>query len=279
MRTMDNFLVVYTAKADGVDQAAVKKAALDQYTGYYVRHINETDDEFEVHLAKLADKKSSRKRQAAPPPEFLKNKKDDAPSDDEDSESPDEEADEDSGKKPDDDAESKGDDTDKTKGNPADAVKKVIDQLTSLFTELGGHIDDLQKAHDDKDQKLNEIKDVATPDGTADMPDVPPMADVPNPAEIGPTPGKTPGAPPMPPRKPPVPTGRVPGRGLPTSFTRTQIVDHPIKDDDGEYSVADVEAAVKADERFAKYVVDEVKKDSENNVWKAKLVLAEEPTE
>ena len=273
---MDTFLVVYTAKADGVDQAAVKKAALEQYEGYYVRLIEEKDEEFEVHLAKLADRVSSRKREAAPPP-F--EKKDDAADDpEEDAESPEEEAAEDDGEKPDDDADSK-DKGDKPKGDkgkdPAKEVERIINDLTGLFTELGGQVSDLKALHDEKDQKLKDITDVAAPDGAAKMDEVPPMADVPDAAEVGPTPGGPPtGAPPIP-GKPPVPSGKSPigPRGLPTSFTRTQIVDHPIKDDDGEYSVADVEAAVKADERFANYIVEEVKRDSENNVFKAKLVL------
>lgn len=272
---MSKFKVITTEKLEGQTKTLVRQAAAKQNPGYRVASvgINEDGTEWEVRLDELQpDKVSSRTRQSAPPPDFLKEKddsKDDAPDDDEDSadeaDKSDAEGDSDDG-----DADTEGGEDapkgDKKKdSDPVAEIERIMGELNSLLTDLGGHAQKLKEKAD----KVDEIHDLAAPD-VEKAPPVPPVDDM---ASVGPTPG---GGPPMPPRKPPVPTGKAPVRpvGVPTfSKRQTHVVEHPIKDDDGEYQLSDFLAAISSDPRFVDYDLQEVKKLEENNVYVASLKL------
>lgn len=277
---MSKLLLLTTKKEDGQTKASVRKAAASAYPSYRVASIVDKGEEWEVRIEELAtDKVSARSRQAAPPPDFLKEKDDseDAPADDDDTESPEEEAKEDSGEEPDDDAESKDGEKpkDDSKGkdkDPVKAIETIMGELNKLLTDLGGHAQTLK----DKADKVDEVHELTKgPDTNVDdMGEVPPVPPIDEAADIGPTPG----AGVVPPHRPPVPTGKAPGRpvGVPT-FTKkkTKIVEHPIKDDDGEYSLADFLAAIATDPQCEGYTVAEVKTLKEANVYAGKLELAE----
>lgn len=284
---MSKFLLLTAKKEDGQTKANVRMAAATAYLGYRVKSVVDKGENWELRLEQLVtDKKSSRTRQAAPPPDFLKEKGDsesDAPDDEEASESPEEEAKEDSGEEPDDDAESK--DGDKSKGDskpkdddPVKAIENIMGELNKLLTDLGGHAQKLKEKAD----KVDEVHELTKgPDMVDDMGEVPPVPPVDG-AEGAEDVGPTPGAGVVPPRRPPVPTGKAarppmrPPAGVPT-FTKkkTKIVEHPIKDNDGEYSIADFLAAIAADPQCEGYSVAEVKTLKEANVYAGKLELAE----
>ena len=263
-----------TAKLAGQTKAQVRQAAAKQNPGYRVVSVEAKEDEWEVRLAKTSDRVSTQTRQAAPPP-FVKDEEkddagddDDAPADDEGAEDDEAKGDTDDG---DSDTEDKGEKGDSKKKDPVAQIQSVISELKGLLDQLEGHAGDLK----DKADKVDEIHELTKGDGdmVGDMDSVPPV-----PGMDGP--GGPEGAPPVPPRKPPVPSGKgarppvKPMVGVPTFTKRqTHIVEHPIKDDDGEYSLADFLSAVSSDERFADYKVAEVKALADKNVYVGKLTL------
>lgn len=288
---MSKYLLLTAPKAEGQTKAKVRQAAASAQPGYRVASIADKGTEWEVRLEQLAtDKVSNRKRQAAPPPEFLKDKGDseEAPEgspEEEASESPEEEAEEksdtdkDEGKSEDDKDKSKDQSKDE---DPVKAIEGIMADLNKLLGDLGGHAQKLKEKAD----KVDEVHELTKgPNLVDDMGEVPPVPPIDDAAAIGPTPGGPPGAVPPtpgPPRRPPVPTGRSgkpgvrPPVGVPT-FTKkkTKIVEHPIQDDDGAYSIADFLAAVAVDPQCEGYIVAEVKTLKEANVYAGKLELAE----
>jgi hypothetical protein len=278
---MSDYKLLTTQKKEGQTKAAVRQAAASQYPDYRVAKVEDKGDSWEVRLDKQPDKVSSRTRQAAPPPEFLKEKDDSGSSADSDSSDTDDSAESDSDSSDSDsgDSDSKGDekgdkDPDPSKSkDPVEAINGVISDLKSLLDQLGGHATELK----DKADKVDEIHeltkgDVAPVDDVSAMGDVPPVPPL-DPAAVGPVPG----GPPVPPRKPPVP--RKPGlRGgapLPTTFTKrqTHFVEHPIKDDEGEYSLGDFLAAIASHPNLTDYEVAETRTAADANVYVAKLTL------
>lgn len=280
---MSKLLLLTTKKEDGQTKANVRTAAASAYPSYRVASVVDKGEEWEVRIEELAtDKVSSRSRQAAPPPDFLKDKEDSSDEEgspeEEASESPEEEAEEDSGedkdegKSEDDKDKPKGEDSKGKEKDPVKAIETIMGELNKLLTDLGGHAQTLK----DKADKVDEVHELTKgPDTNVDdMGEVPPVPPIDEAADLGPTPG----AGVVPPHRPPVPTGKAPGRpvGVPT-FTKkkTKIVEHPIKDDDGEYSLADFLAAIATDPQCEGYVVAEVKTLKEANVYAGKLELAE----
>jgi len=269
---MSKYKLMTTGKVEGVDEAAVRAAAAQAYRDYRVTKVEDLGDKWQVRLDL---KVSGAKRQAAPP-DFLK-EKDDAGEDtsddssdsdsDSDSDSADSDSDSDKSEKSD-DAKDEGKDEGEKK-DPVKAIEGIMSELKSLLDQLGGHASDLK----DKADKVDEIHDLTKGDvaPTDEVPPVPPIDDA---AAVGPTPGGM--GVPKPPRKPPVPTGNRPGAGAPGvpgvfGSRQTEIVEHPMKDDDGEYSFGDVEAAVKAHPDLQNYSIVEIKPVETDNVYVAKL--------
>lgn len=286
---MSKFLLLTAPKVKGQTKQLVRAAAGKAQPGYRVASVKDVGTEWEVRLEKLTDKVSSSKRQAAPPPEFLKEKSDsDAPADDSKSDSDEapksDDSDDSDSDSDSEDSKDEGEKKDKvdgdpsTKDDPVSAIKSIMDQLNNLLGELGGHAEKLKEKAD----KVDEVHELTKGDGDMvdDMGEVPPVPPIDDAAAIGPTPGGE--APPVPPRRPPVPSGKAkrspkaPPVGVPT-FTKkkTKIVEHPIKDDDGEYTIADFFAAVASDPQCEGYTLTEVKTVKEANVYAGKLELAE----
>jgi hypothetical protein len=278
---MSNHKVLTTEKLKGQTKTLVRQAAAKQNPGYRVSSVGITEDgtEWEIRLDKLTDRVSSRTRQAAPPPEFLKEKGDSEDSADDSEEAPkddakadDSEDSEDSkdGDKKKDDGKVDGDPA--TKEDPVKAIQGIMDQLQNLLGELGGHAESLKE----KGDKVDEIHELTKGDvgPVGDMGAVPPVPALDDPAAIGPTPGK----PPAPPARPPVPSGKgAPGGrkmpvGVPAFSKRnTHIVEHPVKDSDGEYSLADFVGLVSSDPRFTDYTLVETKVADDKYVGKLAL--------
>lgn len=263
---MSRFKLVTTAKAQGVGEAAVSAAAKNAYPEYRVAKVEDLGDKWQIRLDL---KESTRKRKAAEPPAFLKEKDDAGADSADDSDASDsEDSDSEDSDKSDDEASDSKDKGEGDKKDPVKAIESVINELKGLLDQLGGHASDLK----DKADKVDEIHDLTKGDvaPTDDVPPVPPVDDA---AIVGPTPGA-----PKPPRKSPVPTGKAPmrpgmGPGVPGVFgsRQTEIVEHPMKDDDGEYSLADVEAAIKAHPDLQNYAISEVRPVENDNVYVAKL--------
>jgi hypothetical protein len=279
---MSNHKVLTTEKLEGQTKTLVRQAAAKQNPGYRVSSVNVTEkgDEWEIRLDKLPERVSSRTRQAAPPPEFLKEKGDseDSADDSEDApkeDAPDDDDSDDSEEKSDDkggDKKEKVDGDPATKEDPVAAIQAIMDSLQNLLGELGGHAEKLKE----KGDKVDEIHELTKGDmgPVDDMGAVPPVPVLDDPAAIGPTPGK----PPMPPKRPPVPSGRGAGPGKkPTvgvpafSKRNTHVVEHPIKDADGEYSLADFVGLVSSDPRFTDYTLVETKVADDKYVGKLAL--------
>jgi len=271
---MSKFKLVTTAKGEGITKEAVSAAAAKSFPGFRVARVEDLGDKWQIRLDQEA-KVSTRTRQAAPP-DFLKDDAGDSAEDAPDEDKPDDADAEDSGDKPEDDADAdskdKGDgDKSKGKKDPVQAIESIMGELKSLLEELGGHASDLKEKAD----KVDEIHEMSKGDGDVDkmdaVPPVPPLDDA---AAVGPTPGGAGG--PVPPRKPPVPGGKrpgMPGAGVPGVFgsRQTEIVEHPMKDDDGEYSLSDVLTAINDHPDLAGYEVDELKAVADANVYVAKL--------
>lgn len=265
---MPVYEIVTASKSELATEEALRSALAKHKTGFVVENIKSDDDTWTVRLAtKTADK-----------PDFLKEKgdSDDADSsdspDDADSSS-DDPSDSDSNDDSDSDSDSDGDG--KKKGDPVGEVKKVIDQLTSLFTDLGGKVQDLQAAHDDKAQKLKDISDTVGPDGADGdgPPGLPPGLEGDGEA-VGPTPGHP--APPMPgpkmdKRKPPMPG--MPGGGLP-AFTHTyEVATHPGVNSEGKkISLTAAAVEMENDPDFAQYEVAGMTENADGT-FSAKLKL------
>lgn len=256
------------------------------YPDWRVENVIESNGEWQARL--VQDKISTSKRKVvADAPPWLK-KKDDGGSDDSDSDSDDsssDDADDDDSSEDDSSEEDKGDDKGsdgkekgKGKGDPVKEVQKVIDELTSLLTDLGGKTQELQNAHDEKADKLKDIADTVGPDsdgpgplpGLDDLgPDGPGGAKTPG--EIGPTPGGGPaGIPPIP-KRPGVPTGDAPMPGRPSAFGhRTEIAHHSGFDPSGNrISLVAAATQLEADPAFKAYEVVDIKE--ENGQYIAKL--------
>lgn len=230
---MATYEIVTASKADAQTEELLRAALATHKPDYTIEQISSTGDFWEVRLVTGADDEKK--------PPFLDDADDsDDNSDDDTSDSKDEA---DDSKDDDGDSDSdKKDKKDKGSDDPVAEVKNVIQQLTDLFTDLGGKVEDLQAAHDEKADKLKDISDtvgdaVGKPDGLGDLPPggpgLPPGLED-DPALVGPTPGK-PAGPPRPPM-PAGPTRRkpgVPGGGLPT-FTNVQVAKHPGVDSDGK---------------------------------------------
>jgi len=262
--------ILSASKSDLATEEALLAALKEAKPGFTVENIDSDDKEWTVRLA-------------ADGPPFEKKDEDDSSDDsdssDSDSDSDSDSSDSDSDSDGDSDSDSDGDgDGEKSKKNPAGEVKRVIDMLTNLFTELGGHVEDLQSAHDEKDQKLKEIGDsvseaVGGPEeGMEGMPGLGPSLE-----DVGPTPGK-PAGPPRPPmpskgmdrRKPGLPGA--PGGGLPT-FTNFQVVNHPGVDDTGnKISLTAAAEVLEADPEFEQYEVVGMTENA-NGSFSAKLRL------
>lgn len=278
---MSNHKVITTPKLKGQTKTLVRQAAAKQNPGYRVSSVGVTEDgnKWEIRLDVLTDRVSSRTRQSAPPPEFLKEKGDSeesAPSEDAPKEDAADDSSDDADESKDNDSKgdkSKGVDGDpSTKEDPTKAIQSIMDDLQKLLGELGGHAEKLKE----KGDKVDEIHELTKGDMAPmdDMGAVPPVPALDDPAAIGPTPGK----PPMGPRKPPMPTGKGAPRkapvGVPTFTKRkTHVVEHPIKDADGEYTLVSFLATVAGDPRFTDYSVSEVKTLKGENKYAAKLEL------
>lgn len=250
---MPVYEIVTAPKSELADEAALRKALAKHKAGYVVENINSDDDTWTVRLAtKTADK-----------PDFLKEKSDSDDADSSDSSSDadsdsDDSSDSDSSDSDDSDSDDDGDDKGDKKGDPVKEVKNVIDQLTNLFQDLGGKVDELQAAHDDKAQKLKDISDTVgdAAGGEDGPPGLPPGLEGDGDA-VGPTPGHP--APPMPgpkmdKRKPPLPGA--PGGGLPTFTHRYEVATHPGVDSDGnKISLTAAASAMETDPDFTEYEV------------------------
>jgi hypothetical protein len=267
---MNKFKLVTTAKTEGTSEQVVTTAAEKNFPGYRVAKIEDLGDKWQVRLDQ--EKVSTRTRQAAPP-DFLKDdggdssdasdedpkdSVDESDSSSDDSSDASDEADSDSKDKdkPDD---SKGD----SKKDPVKAIEGIMGELKSLLDQLGGHASDLKEKADKVDEIHNLTKgDVAPMD---DVPPVPPLDDA---ALVGPTPGNSP----VPPRKNPPPRPGM-GAGVPGVFGshQTEVVEHPMKDDDGEYALNDVLQAIASHPDLGDYEVEELKALAEDNVYVAKL--------
>lgn len=274
---MSKFKLVTTAKVEGLTKEVVSAAAEKAHPGYRVASVEDKGSKWQVRLDQV-EKVSTRTRQAAPPPEFLDKKDDagDSADEEEASESPEEEAAEDSGEKPDDDAESKGKDGDKSKGDsksddPVAAIEKIMGELTNLLSDLGGHATKLKEKADKVDEVHELTKGTGDVDSMEGVPPVPPLDDA---AAVGPTPGV--GGPPPAPHAPRVPGGKRPGgpgAGVPGVFgaNQTEHVEHPMKDEDGEYGLSDVIAAITSHPELADYEINSLKAVEEDNVYVAQL--------
>jgi len=251
------FEIVSAPKSDLPTEEALIAALSREKKGFKVENIHSEGDNWVVRLA--ADDNL---------PPFMKKDEEDESKDEADADDPDADSDDDSEDSKDDTDDDKGGDKgDKPAKNPAAEVKGVIDQLTKLFTDLGGKVDELQAAHDEKADKLKDIGDTVGPDGH----DGPPPGDV---ADIGPTPGGPP-APPMPDkgfdgRKKPIPGS--PGGGLPT-FTNYQVATHPGVDVNGnKLTLVAASSALQEDPEFVNYDVVGVTENSDGT-FSAKLKL------
>lgn len=250
--------IVEAPKSELATEEALRAALAQHKPEFTVENIESDESIWTVRLAADDDK-----------PDFLK-KKDDAPDEaaDDAEDSADDSADEAEEGESD---EGKGDEKgDKKHGDPVAEVKKVIDQLTTLFTDLGGKVDELQSAHDDKAQKLKDIQDTVGDEAGPGAGAPPGLED------IGPTPGKpAPGAPPMPSpgmdkRKPGVPG--VPGGGLP-AFTNYQVATHPGVDASGKrISLVAAANAMETDPDFEEYEVVGMTENADGT-FSAKLKL------
>lgn len=255
--------IVTAPKSDVPTEEKLREALAQHKAGFTVENIDSDETTWTVRLAET--------------PDFLKKKDDadDAPSESDESTEPDgdEETDDtdDDGDGDSDGGDDKGEKGDKKKGDPVAEVKAVIDQLTTLFTDLGGKVQDLQTAHDEKAQKLKDIGDTVGgeggpgggleggPEGLGD---------------VGPVPGGP--KPPMPSgkgldgRKPGVPGP--PGGGLP-AFTNYQVATHPGVDDKGEkISLTAAAVEMESDPEFVNYEVVGMTENADGT-FSAKLKL------
>lgn len=261
--------IVTVPKSDIATEEALRAALAEHKVGFAVENIKSDDSLWTVRLAADDDK-----------PDFLK-KKDEAPDESADSaeDATDDSADEaeegEDGEKSDKGEGEKGD----KKGDPVKEVKTVIDQLTQLFTDLGGKVEELQSAHDEKAQKLKDIGDTVGgeggPGGLEGGPEgvegMPPAGGLPE--DVGPTPGKPAGPP-----RPPMPSKgldrRKPGlpAGLP-AFTNYQVATHPGVDDKGEkISLTAAAVEMEADPEFSNYEVVGMTENADGT-FSAKLKL------
>jgi hypothetical protein len=258
--------IISASKSDLKTEEELRAALAVHYAGAEVETINEDNKTWTIRLA--ADDEEGEDDG----PDFLK-KKDEGPDSDSDSDSDSDEKDEED---EDGDGDKDGDndgDGDGAKKDHAAEVKAVIDQLTSLFQDLGGKVDSLQAAHDEKAQKLKDIDKTVGEDGE------PPMG--PGPEEIGPTPGAGPaglGGPPKPGLPGPGPDGRkrpappMPGGGLP-AFTNYQVAKHPgVNAKGARITLVAAAAELENDEEFAAYEVVGMTENADGT-YSAKLKL------
>lgn len=254
--------IVLTAPNNGETEAEVREAVASTHPEYRIERVAEKNGQWHVRLA-AGDEESGSK------PPFPPKKKDDSDddvddivdkSDSDDSDSKDSE--EDAGEKP--EGESK----------PKDPVAQIQSLLSELQTAVKGLADKAKTVDEIHDKVKDHVEDGAKP---------PTDAPVPLPEDVGPTPGSGPAAAPAPPaapKRPGVPGGGArgarPPAGLLPTFTnrRTHIVEHPIKDEEGEYTLAHVEAAIKAEPQLEGFKIAGTQTDDENNVYRVKLVLA-----
>ncbi len=246
--------VVSAPKSALATEEALIAALKEAKPGFTVENITSDNEEWTVRLA-------------ADGPPFEKKDESDADSDSSDSDSSDSDASDESDSDSDSDSDGDSEDGDNEKGkndaNPAAEVKGIINQLTQLFTEMGGKVEELQAAHDEKSDKLKDIADTAG-GGLPGEGDMPPggLEDM---AEVGPTPGSGGPKPPMGGPKPPMPSKGMdrrkpglpgaPGGGLP-AFTNFQVASHPGVDDKGEkISLTAAATALEADPDFENYEV------------------------
>lgn len=250
--------IVSAPKSDLPTEEAVRAALAKEKPGLTVENITTEGNEWVV---RLADGK---------PPWLDKEDSGDAPDESADSADADSDSDSDS------DSKDKGDKKDKKKGDPVGEVKNVIDQLTTLFQDLGGKVQDLQAAHDEKEQKLKDIGDTVG-DSAGGPGDLPPGLEGDGEA-VGPTPGGPP-APPMPAkgldkRKPGLPGA--PGGGLPTFTHKYEVATHPGVDSEGKrISLTAAATALEADPDFVEYEVVGMTENADGT-YSAKLKLRSE---
>jgi len=280
---MAKFRILSAEKKANETADSVSTLLAAAYPDWRVENVVEVDGEWQARL--VQDKISSSQREvvAGDPPPFLKKKddKEDSSDDDSDDDSGDDDPDDDGIPDKDDPADDSDSDDDShgDKGgdgkNPAKEVQKVIDELTNLLADLGGKAQDLQKSHDEKDEKLKDIAETAG-GGLGDAPVGPPPGGAMGPDEIGPTPGGPPPGGgskiPLIPKRPGVPTGDAPIPGGPSAFSnrRTEIASHSGVDDRGNrISLVAAAAQLERDPAFAAYKVVDIKE--ENGQYIAKL--------
>lgn len=282
---MATFRILSAEKKQGDTVDQVEQLLTEAYPDWRIENIVEVNGEWQARLVQDRLSKSIREVIAGDPPAFLKKKdeesddsSDSSDDDSSDDSSDDGEADSDEGSDKSDKGSEKDEQGDKGKSDPVAEVKKIMDELQGLLSDLGGKAQDMQNAHDDKAQKLKDIADTVGDDGGAPIPGEIPDHDGPVlPDAVGPHPGG--GAMPPPgggippiPRRPGVPSGgsSVPGR--PSAFAnRTEIAYHSGLDNTGNRIT--IEAAknqLEADPEFAEYKVVEIK-EGVNGRYVAKL--------
>lgn len=263
-------IITATKKAsDTVD--TVEALLAEAYPDWRVENLVEENGEWKARIV-----------QAAEPPAFLKEKKDESSDSAESDDSSDSESDESGDESEDEsDSEDEGDSkgkSDKKKGDPVAEVKKIMDELQGLLSDLGGKTQELQDAHQEKADKLKDISDTVGDDGGMPAPDGPPRGLGPDaemsPDEIGPTPKAGP-IPPVP-KRPGVPSGGAPVPGRPSAFSgrkrNTEIATHPGVDREGKrISLTAAMAELEADPQFKDYVVVQTREENGRYVAKLKL--------
>jgi hypothetical protein len=281
---MASFRILSAEKKAGETLEQVEQLLAQAYPDWRIENIVEVDGEWQARLVQDRISKSQRQVVAGDPPPFLK-KKDEADDDSSDSSDSDSSDDSDSDDSEDDemdsDKEDKSDSSDKKekgKTDPVAEVKKIMDELQGLLSDLGGKAQEMQDAHDDKAQKLKDIADTVGDDGG--MPEGVPSHDGPvPPGAVGPHPGGPPMAPPpsdIPPvpRRPGVPSGRMPVPGRPSAFAserRTEIAYHSGLDHAGQPIT--IEAArhqLESDPDFKEYQVVDIRQGNDGR-YVAKL--------
>jgi hypothetical protein len=262
--------IISASKSELKTEEELRAALAVHYAGAEVETIKENNKTWTIRLAADDEEDDS---EDGPP--FGKKEDGDSDSDSDSSDS-DKDSDDDGDNDGDKDGDKDGD-GDGGKKDHAAEVKAVIDQLTDLFQDLGGKVDQLQAAHDEKADKLKDIgdtvgEDAGPPPGMeADGGPVGPGA--------GPAPGiGGPGGPPKPGLPGPGPDGRkrpvppMPGGGLPT-FTNYQVAKHPGVNEQGErISLVAAAAELEKDADFTAYEVVGMTENADGT-YSAKLKL------